>query len=100
MCVLNVQHNCHDAKCQLGKTHFKKIEWRVSTIRLWGMEHVDSPCFILNGGSHYYSHLHRQLSDLQLADVSPEEWNLVIKKGIKKWNEEKNGKNAQDDDSS
>ncbi|KAH9811554.1 hypothetical protein DFH28DRAFT_1178981 [Melampsora americana] len=88
VCVLNIQHNCHDSKCNLAKNHHKKIERRVTTIGLWGVDHVDSKEFILNAASHYSGALHRQLSELQLIPVSTEDWDTAIHKGIKKWKSE------------
>ncbi|KAH9808339.1 hypothetical protein DFH28DRAFT_1039480 [Melampsora americana] len=88
VCLLNIQHNCHDVKCALAKTHRKKIERTISTIGLWGVDHVVSPSFILNAASHYSGHIHQRLSDLDLPDILPEEWNIAINTGLKYWHTE------------
>jgi hypothetical protein len=96
-CLLNIQHNCHDSRCSLAKNHRKKIERRETTIGLWGVEHANTNSFIINAASHYSGHIHRQLADLELTPVSPEQWDHAIKLGLKVWNSEprpaKNGNN-------
>ncbi|KAH9821040.1 hypothetical protein DFH28DRAFT_1190561 [Melampsora americana] len=88
VCLLNIQHNCHDAKCALAKNHRKKIERTISTIGLWGVDHVVSPSFILNAASHYSGHIHQRLLDLDLPEILPEEWNIAINTGLKYWHTE------------
>ncbi|KAH9808962.1 hypothetical protein DFH28DRAFT_1192064 [Melampsora americana] len=84
-CLVNMQHNCHDGNCTEIFTRTKKIERRETTIPIPTIEHQAYKSYILNSASHYSAELHRKLADLHVDEVTPDEWNHSIRKGLTKW---------------
>ncbi|KAH9810787.1 hypothetical protein DFH28DRAFT_901765, partial [Melampsora americana] len=87
-CLLNVQHNCHDAQCVVEKTHHKRFERKISSNTLWGVQHVDHNSFGINGASQYSSELHRRASDFIFHAVTPEDWTQAVDQGLDHWKAE------------
>ncbi|KAH9807013.1 hypothetical protein DFH28DRAFT_1156423, partial [Melampsora americana] len=87
-CLLNVQHNCHDAQCVVAKTHHKRLERKISSNTLWGVQHVDYNSFVINGSSQYSSELHRRASDFIFHAVTPEDWTQAVEQGLDYWKAE------------
>ncbi|KAH9807795.1 hypothetical protein DFH28DRAFT_1001874 [Melampsora americana] len=84
-CVLNVQHNCHDARCAVTLTKTYRIERTQSTKKRPEVTHTDSGTFILNGGAHYSSEYHRVVTNHIWSSVSAEEWEASITEGLSVW---------------
>ncbi|KAH9814114.1 hypothetical protein DFH28DRAFT_972285 [Melampsora americana] len=84
-CVLNVQHNCHDARCPVTLTKTYRIERTQSTKKRPEVTHTDSGKFILNGGAHYNSEYHRVLTNHIWSSVTADEWEASITEGLSVW---------------
>ncbi|KAH9807600.1 hypothetical protein DFH28DRAFT_938119 [Melampsora americana] len=84
-CVLNVQHNCHDAHCAVTLTKSYRIERTQATKKRPEVTHIASSSFILNAGAHYSSEYHRVLTSHIWSPVTAEEWERSITEGLSVW---------------
>ncbi|KAH9807661.1 hypothetical protein DFH28DRAFT_1138529 [Melampsora americana] len=84
-CLMNVQHNCHEGNCHVGRSSGRWIERRDVGATLPIICHSQSNSFILNSAAHYSAHLHRRLSEVQVSNVSCAQWNEAIERGIETW---------------
>ncbi|KAH9811069.1 hypothetical protein DFH28DRAFT_474979 [Melampsora americana] len=83
--ILNVQHNCYKSKCSVQKTRIVMIERRTSNSLDFEVVHEPTKNFILNSAAFYSSEMHRYWANLTFNNVSPEDWNIAVAKGIEKW---------------
>ncbi|KAH9809107.1 hypothetical protein DFH28DRAFT_1191574 [Melampsora americana] len=84
-CVLNVQHNCHEAHCAVTLTKTCRIERTVAQKKTAEVTHNVSCSFILNAGAHYSSEYHRWITEHNWSPVTPEEWEQSITEGLSVW---------------
>ncbi|KAH9807809.1 hypothetical protein DFH28DRAFT_1201673 [Melampsora americana] len=84
-CVLNVQHNCHDANCAVTKTRSYRIERAEANNKRPEVTHQQTNSFILNASAHYYSEYHRSVTDHIWSDVTPAEWEQSVSQGLLVW---------------
>ncbi|KAH9810721.1 hypothetical protein DFH28DRAFT_488008 [Melampsora americana] len=84
-CVLNAQHNCHDAKCDVTNTKSYRIERTQSQKKHAEVTHKDTNSFIINAGSHYYSEFHRYVTAAVWDPVTAAEWKDSIQEGLSVW---------------
>ncbi|KAH9813500.1 hypothetical protein DFH28DRAFT_1171408 [Melampsora americana] len=100
-CLINIQHNCHDAQCSVAKNHLKRVERKSSSISIWGVQHIDHNSYVINGASQYSSKYHRQASEFIFHAVTPEDWKEAMSQGLDQWKAEprppKKGKQAEKD---
>lgn len=89
MAIINVQHNCREAKCNVTMCHFKKLERKISTIRVCGIIHNITNSFILNSGAQYNSELHRSIANVGFRPVAPAEWDTAVDEGLEEWHKKK-----------
>ncbi|KAH9807092.1 hypothetical protein DFH28DRAFT_1153434 [Melampsora americana] len=100
-CVINIQHNCHEAQCSVAKNRLKNVERKSSSISTWGVQHVDYNSYVINGASQYSSKYHRKASDFIFHAVTPEDWKEAVSQGLNQWKAEprpqKRGKQVETD---
>ncbi|KAH9815113.1 hypothetical protein DFH28DRAFT_1221255 [Melampsora americana] len=85
ICLLNVQHNCHEGQCPVDKLHVRLIERKTSSKAVYGIKHNPSNNYILNSASHYSGEIHRVESQYNYQPVTPTDWNLAISQGLAIW---------------
>ncbi|KAH9817598.1 hypothetical protein DFH28DRAFT_962423 [Melampsora americana] len=78
ICLLNVQHNCHEGQCPVDKSH-------TLSKAVYGIKHNPSNNYILNSASHYSGEIHRVESQYNYQPVTPTDWNLAISQGLAIW---------------
>ncbi|KAH9815307.1 hypothetical protein DFH28DRAFT_969339 [Melampsora americana] len=84
-CVLNVQHNCHDAQCDVTNTKAYRIERTQAKKKRAEVTHKDTNSFIINAGAHYNSEFHRNATAAVWEPVTANEWKDSIKEGLSVW---------------
>ncbi|KAH9820292.1 hypothetical protein DFH28DRAFT_1218255 [Melampsora americana] len=84
-CVLNVQHNCHEAGCAVTMTKTSRIERTAAQKKKPEVTHKVSHSFILNAGAHYSSEYHRLITDHIWSPVIADEWEASITEGLSVW---------------
>ncbi|KAH9820701.1 hypothetical protein DFH28DRAFT_1194770 [Melampsora americana] len=84
-CLLNVQHNCHDGDCEILRSRNQTVERRVIKEKGWQVNHSEFNSYILNCSSFYSAQGHREMSGIELLDVSPEEWCSSVAEGLHTW---------------
>ncbi|KNZ50217.1 hypothetical protein VP01_453g9 [Puccinia sorghi] len=62
--TLNLQHDCHQGKCQVTKTRSTRIERLNTTIKMPEVQHQDETFFIRNSASLHAPEDHHILADL------------------------------------
>ncbi|KAH9813950.1 hypothetical protein DFH28DRAFT_895516, partial [Melampsora americana] len=83
--ILNIQHNCHNGGCEVTDSSGQRVERKDVGGTTSIISHNNSNSYILNTASHYSAELHRRLSKIELANVSSDQWNHAIEKGVKNW---------------
>ncbi|KAH9814314.1 hypothetical protein DFH28DRAFT_1108148 [Melampsora americana] len=83
-CVLNVQHNCHLAKCQPQSTP-PRHNGQMPVKSPYQIEHRPVNKYILNSGALYSAEYHRSLANIKYTEWTNHEWNECIEIGISSW---------------
>lgn len=86
--MLNVQHACAEAGCQVTRSKPRIIERTVTSSGLPMTSHIEDNKYILNSASLYSPEVHRELAGISFAEVSPDEWKAGIAKGLNVWRAE------------
>lgn len=85
--MLNVQHNCHEGKCEVTMSHTKMIERKICDVQVSGITHAKTSSFILNSAAHYSGEIHRRIANIKLTAVTPAQWNTTISDGLDVWHD-------------
>ncbi|KAG0149745.1 hypothetical protein CROQUDRAFT_12007, partial [Cronartium quercuum f. sp. fusiforme G11] len=80
--ILNIQHNCHEAKGLVKKNCVQFIERTVTSIQGYQVVHNDYNSYLLNSGALYSEALHHQWVDMEIPHVTPGSWKHAIIKGL------------------
>ncbi|EGG11718.1 uncharacterized protein MELLADRAFT_102314 [Melampsora larici-populina 98AG31] len=96
--ILNVQHNCRKGLCTVTMSNTKKFEHKICDVLVSGITHAKTNSDIINSAAHYSGELHRKISKLNLAPVTPPQWNKTITKGRGVWNDAPKGNKKQKTD--
>lgn len=86
--ILNVQHNCRKAQCQVQKTRLQFIERTVTSIQGYQVVHNNYNSYLLNSGALCSAALHRQWAGIDIPCVTPGGWKRAISKGLRAWQDE------------
>ncbi|KAH9812611.1 hypothetical protein DFH28DRAFT_1177059 [Melampsora americana] len=101
-CILNIQHNCHDAQCAVSKSKSYRIERLEARKKQPEVSHKDVNSFIVNAGALYSAEYHRHVTKHVWSEVTPAEWEVSITEGLSAWFEKCPpkgvGQDAIDDD--
>ncbi|KAH9819564.1 hypothetical protein DFH28DRAFT_1145465 [Melampsora americana] len=82
-CILNVQHNCHEALCSPIHDQHRRVERQTAkTFPNARICHTELNSYILNAAALYNAESHRKASELECLSPTPEEWDEAIEKGI------------------
>ncbi|KAH9807687.1 hypothetical protein DFH28DRAFT_1072385 [Melampsora americana] len=84
-CILNIQHNCHDAQCAVTKSKSYRKERIEARNKLPEVSHKQVNSFIVNAGSLYSSEFHRIVTNHIWSPVTPTEWEVSITAGLATW---------------
>ncbi|KAH9810567.1 hypothetical protein DFH28DRAFT_1131965 [Melampsora americana] len=84
-CILNVQHNCHQAACPVTNGQQRQVERRQTTSTVSNLCHVATDDFILNSASHYSAETHREVANVGTRPISPGEWMETLYEGLRIW---------------
>ncbi|KAH9817521.1 hypothetical protein DFH28DRAFT_1155633 [Melampsora americana] len=88
-CILNVQHNCHEALCSPIHDQHRRVKRRTAkTFPNARICHTELNSYILNAAALYNAESHRKASELECLSPTPEEWDEAIEKGIAVWESE------------
>ncbi|KAH9823188.1 hypothetical protein DFH28DRAFT_880205 [Melampsora americana] len=88
-CILNVQHNCHEALCSPIHDQHRRVERRTAkTFPNARICHTELNSYILNAAALYNTESHQKASELECLSPTPEEWDEAIEKGIAVWESE------------
>ncbi|KAG0139715.1 hypothetical protein CROQUDRAFT_28672, partial [Cronartium quercuum f. sp. fusiforme G11] len=83
--TLNVQHNCHEAKCLVKKNCVQFIKRTVTSIQGYQVVHNNYNSYLLNSGTLYSAALHCQWADMKILHVTSGSWKHAIVKGLDFW---------------
>lgn len=84
-CVMNVQHNCWDAKCEVTHTKSHTVERTLVQHNRPEVSHQALNPYIINAAALYSAEQHRKDSALEWAPVSPYEWEEAVCEGLTRW---------------
>ncbi|KAG0150157.1 hypothetical protein CROQUDRAFT_31105, partial [Cronartium quercuum f. sp. fusiforme G11] len=79
---LNVQHNCHNAKCSITCTCYQHVKREETLHKVPEVNHNKTNSYIINSGALYSAEKHHQASKLRWTDVTPTEWATAIALGL------------------
>ncbi|KAH9820337.1 hypothetical protein DFH28DRAFT_1197652, partial [Melampsora americana] len=85
--VINVQHNCHDSKCDVQLGRPVVIEQKLSKSLEHCVGNVDTGKFIINSGLFHSAELHQAWAEIPFVDVGVADWTTALKDGIDQWTE-------------
>ncbi|KAH9820635.1 hypothetical protein DFH28DRAFT_1218091 [Melampsora americana] len=92
-CVINVQHNCHLAKCQM-QTSPARHDGQLPIKAPYQIKHNDMNAYIINSGALYSAEDHRELVNITYDSWSREQWEESIRIGLKNWESARHKKAA------
>lgn len=84
-CVLNVQHNCWDSKCQITHTKSHTVERTLVHQGRPEVSHRPVNSYIINAAALYSAEQHWEASGLQWGAVCQEEWKDGVTSGLERW---------------
>jgi hypothetical protein len=61
------------------------VERKVIKEKGWQVNHSEFNSYILNCSSFYSAQVHREMSGIEVLDVSPEEWCSSVTEGLHTW---------------
>ncbi|KAH9807622.1 hypothetical protein DFH28DRAFT_914221, partial [Melampsora americana] len=88
-CVINVQHNCHLAKCHMQLTpasHDGQLPLKAP----YQIKHNELNEYIINSGALYSAEHHRELVNISYSAWTPQQWEESIAIGLKHWEDARN----------
>ncbi|KAH9807063.1 hypothetical protein DFH28DRAFT_1229446 [Melampsora americana] len=88
-CVLNVQHNCHIARCEPLPSP-RRHDGQLYVKSPYQIQHKEANEYIINSGALYSAEEHRFAANISYIDWTSAQWNDIIKVGQENW------KTAQD----
>lgn len=83
--MLNVQHNCWDARCQVTHTRAHTVERTLVQPNRPEVSHQPLNSYIINAAALYSAEAHRKASGLGWGAVSEEEWEEGLWEGLRRW---------------
>jgi hypothetical protein len=87
---LNVQHNCHEGGCKVKLGSRPQGDTHEGNPMRYILDHKSTDSFIINSCSFQAPEAHREISSLELHAVPRPEFEAAIRKGLNKWQSEKN----------
>ncbi|KAH9818003.1 hypothetical protein DFH28DRAFT_926198 [Melampsora americana] len=82
--VLNVQHNCHRAKCQPQKSP-RKHNGQLPVESPYQMQHEAFNGYLINSGALYSAESHRSIAKINYKSWTIDEWEECIQIGMDNW---------------
>ncbi|KAH9809240.1 hypothetical protein DFH28DRAFT_934282 [Melampsora americana] len=83
-CVINVQHNCQSAECELLSSPARH-DGQLPVKAPYQIKHKELNSYIINSGALYSAEDHREVANLCYQEWTPQQWSETIELGLKNW---------------
>ncbi|KAA1074817.1 hypothetical protein PGT21_012682 [Puccinia graminis f. sp. tritici] len=93
ICSLNVQHNCFQSQCSVGRRTMPPTGRQEGNSISHHIQHRDTNSFLLNKFSHHVPSHHQNHSDTTIIPIPSDMMDAAMEQGLYVWEREKNGNN-------